>query len=64
MRSKQGVHLVLNAGSSSLKFSVFRAAANVVELETLVSGRFQELAAAPASKPRAPIVVRWRTSLG
>lgn len=39
MRSKQGVYLVLNAGSSSLKFSVFRAAANVVELEALVSGQ-------------------------
>ena len=56
-------HLVLNAGSSSLKFGVPRAAANVVELDPGLR-QISESAAAPASKPRAPIVVRLANIAG
>ena len=37
--AKHDAYLVLNAGSSSLKFSVFRKAATSDDLETLLSGQ-------------------------
>ncbi|WP_428826540.1 acetate/propionate family kinase [Azonexus sp. IMCC34842] len=39
MTSKQAAYLVLNAGSSSLKFSAFRQQAASADLETLLSGQ-------------------------